>query len=95
LTGEGKFDAQSAYGKVPMGVAHQGSNTLEFRSCVVIAGSVLPSAEILHREGVAAYFSILNRPMRLEDAMKNGAELVENQTAEVVRLFSAASGLTE
>ena len=29
LTGEGKFDAQSAYGKVPMGVA-AGPNTLEF-----------------------------------------------------------------
>ncbi len=89
LTGEGKFDAQSAYGKVPMGVARRAKHFGV--PCVVIAGSVLPSAEILHREGVAAYFSILNRPMRLEDAMKNGAELVENQTAEVVRLFSAAN----
>ena len=87
LTGEGKFDAQSAFGKVPMGVAHR-ARALGV-PVVVVAGSVLPSAEILHREGVTAYFSILNQPMGLEDAMKHGAELVEYQVAEIVRLFSA------
>jgi len=87
LTGEGKFDAQSAFGKVPMGVAHR-ARALGV-PVVVVAGSALPSAEILHREGVTAYFSILNQPMSLEDAMKHGAELVEYQVAEIVRLFSA------
>lgn len=87
LTGEGKFDAQSAFGKVPMGVAHR-ARKLGIPT-VVVAGSVLPSAEILHGEGVTAYFSILNQPMDLKSAMENGAELLEYQVAEVVRLFSA------
>lgn len=86
ITGEGKFDAQSAYGKVPMGVARR-SKALGL-PVVVIAGSVLPSADILHGEGVDAYFSILNRPMSLKEAMEGAAELLENQTAEVIRLFS-------
>ncbi len=89
LTGEGKFDAQSAYGKVPMGVA-QRARALGV-PVVVVAGSVMPSAEILHGEGVTAYFSILNQPMSLKDAMEHGAELVEYQVAEVVRLFSAVN----
>ena len=89
LTGEGKFDAQSAFGKVPMGVAHRARKLGV--PVVVIAGSVLPSAEILHGEGVTAYFSILNQPMSLNEAMDHGAELVENQVAEVMRLFNVAN----
>lgn len=86
LTGEGKFDAQSAYGKVPVGVGRQ---SLKLGvPVVVVAGTVLPDAEVLHGEGITAYFSILNKPMSLQEAMDNGAELVENQVAEVMRLFA-------
>mgnify|MGYP001013375099 CR=1 FL=1 len=87
LTGEGKFDAQSAYGKVPMGVARRGKK--HGVPVCVIAGSVLPGAKVLHGEGVSAYFSILNQPMSLQEAMTRGAELVEYQAAQVVRLFCA------
>jgi glycerate kinase len=90
LTGEGKFDAQSAYGKVPMGVARR-SRALGV-PVVVIAGTVLPSAEILHGEGVSAYFSIINRPMSLKEAMEGAVELLENQVAEVIRLYSISNG---
>lgn len=86
LTGEGKFDAQSAYGKVPVGVA-RASQKLGV-PVVVVAGTVLPDAEALHTEGITAYFSILNRPMPLQEAMANGAQLVEHQVAEVMRLFA-------
>lgn len=87
LTGEGKFDAQSAYGKVPMGVARRARQ--HGVPVCVIAGSVLPGAEVLHGEGVSAYFSILNQPMSLQEAMSRGAELVECQAAQVARLFCA------
>lgn len=86
LTGEGKFDAQSAFGKVPVGVGRRAKKLGV--PVVVIAGSVLPDAEILHGEGVSAYFSITNQPMSLKEAMDKGAMLVENQAAEVVRLFN-------
>jgi glycerate kinase len=56
---------------------------------VVIAGSVLPGAKALHAEGVSAYFSILNEPLTLQQAMILGAPLVEEQTAQVIRLFEA------
>ena len=53
-------------------------------------GNVLPSANILHGEGVTAYFSIINQPMSLGEAMMSGAVPVENQVVEVIRLFSVA-----
>lgn len=85
FTGEGKFDAQSAFGKVPMGVAHRARELGV--PVVVVAGTVLPSAEVLHEEGVTAFFSILNQPMTLQAAMEGAAELLENQVAQVMRLF--------
>ncbi|HHY10046.1 MAG TPA: glycerate kinase [Firmicutes bacterium] len=87
LTGEGKLDAQSAYGKVPVGVARR-CRALNIPA-VVIAGSVLPDAEPLHSEGITAYFSITNQPMELTEALRDAALLVEKQTAEVIRLFLA------
>ncbi|NLJ74787.1 MAG: glycerate kinase [Firmicutes bacterium] len=85
FTGEGKFDAQSAYGKVPVGVGRQCKKLGV--PVVVIAGTVLPDAEPLHAEGITAYFSIMNQPMSLEQAVNRTAELVERQVGEVMRLW--------
>jgi len=86
FTGEGKFDAQSAFGKVPVGVA---------RACrafgipvIVLAGTVTLDSEELHGEGITASFSVLNQPMSLEEAMARTAELVEFQAAQVMRLWA-------
>lgn len=86
LTGEGKLDAQSAFGKVPVGVARRAA-ALGVPT-VVVAGAVLADAESLHDQGIRAYFSIVNRPMALHEAMENAAELVERQVSEVIRLFN-------
>ena len=82
---EGKFDAQSAYGKVPVGIA---------RVCrglgipvIVLAGTVTLDSEALHEEGITASFSILNQPMSLKEAMARTAALVEFQAAQVMRLW--------
>lgn len=88
LTGEGKLDAQSAYGKVPVGVAKLAA-TLGVPT-VVVAGAVLPDAEFLHDWGIGAYFSITNRPMSLKEAMEEAADLVELKVSEVIRLFRLA-----
>ncbi|HHT73630.1 MAG TPA: glycerate kinase [Firmicutes bacterium] len=85
FTGEGKFDAQSAFGKVPVGVG---------RICrglgvpvVVLAGTVTLDSDVLHGEGITASFSVLNQPLSLEEAMAQTAELVEFQAAQVMRLW--------
>ncbi|NLJ80671.1 MAG: glycerate kinase, partial [Firmicutes bacterium] len=90
LTGEGRLDAQSAYGKVPLGVGRR-CRALGVPA-VALAGTVLQEAEILHQEGISAYFSICGGPLSLEQAINSGAELLENQAAQVLRLFLAAAG---
>lgn len=85
FTGEGKFDAQSAFGKVPVGVGRI-CRTLGV-PVIVLAGTVTLDSEVLHAEGITASFSVLNQPMSLEEAMAQTAELVEFQTAQVMRLW--------
>lgn len=41
---------------------------------------------------MSAYFSIINRPMSLKEAMEGAVELLENQVAEVIRLYSISNG---
>lgn len=87
ISGEGKFDAQSAYGKVPVGVARLAK---KFQVPVIIlAGSVYKITEQLHEKGITACFSIINEPMPLEVAMTRGSELLEFTAGQLLRLFAA------
>ena len=85
LTGEGKLDAQSIFGKVPVGVARKAKK--EGVPVVVLAGGVGDDLEAIHQVGITACFSITSGPMSLEESMKNSAALLESVTAEVVRLW--------
>ena len=89
ITGEGRLDSQSAFGKVPVGVARKAKKIGV--PVVIIAGSISDDAELLHEEGVTAYFSILNAPMSLQEAMNNTGPLVELTVAEVMRLLKVNS----
>lgn len=91
LTGEGELDAQSIYGKVPVGVARAAKK--ENVPVVVLAGSVAEDLGIMHREGITACFSIINKPMNLENAMEKTADLVKTAAEEVIRLWLQAKGV--
>ncbi|HAP32513.1 MAG TPA: glycerate kinase [Firmicutes bacterium] len=83
FTGEGRLDSQSVFGKVPVGVARRARS---FGVPVIaLAGSVTPDAEVLHREGITAYFSITNSPISLKEAMAKAAENIEQTTCEIMR----------
>ena len=85
FTGEGKFDAQSAYGKVPIGVAR--ASKPKGVPVVVLAGSVALDIEAVHDEGITACFAIANGPMTLAESMEQTAELLEFQAEQVMRLW--------
>ena len=89
ITGEGKLDAQSAYGKVPIGVARLAK---EYDVPVIaVAGNVYNEDDCLafHNKGITAYFSIINEPMSLDAAMGKGAYLLEFTTNQLIKLFCA------
>ncbi|MDW7673434.1 MAG: glycerate kinase [Bacillota bacterium] len=85
ITGEGKLDSQSVHGKVPVGVARVAKKYNV--PVIVLAGCVEEGLDHLHEEGITAYYSIVNGPMSLQEAITNTRSLVELTTTEILRLF--------
>jgi len=89
ITGEGRLDSQTAFGKTPAGVA-----TVAGRAgvpVIAIAGSVAFEASVLHEHGLHALASIVNGPMDLSEAMQPDAarELIGFTVEQMVRCFLA------
>ncbi|MCR2822580.1 glycerate kinase [Lederbergia panacisoli] len=85
ITGEGKVDFQTAYGKTPMGVAQaaQKKNV----PVIILAGSVGENIQNLYQYGVVGIFSIINGPMSLDKAMKEAEGLLETSVEQVCRTY--------
>ena len=89
LTGEGRLDGQSLSGKTPIGVSRL-CRKLNI-PCVAIAGSIDADADRAFDEGITAFFSICQRPMTLDDAMRDASTLLTSTAANVVRLAQRRS----
>jgi len=87
LTGEGKVDFQTAYGKTISGVAAEAKK--QGIPVIVLAGAVEDRAENLYERGVASLFSTCPAPITLEEAMAQAAVLVEKGAERIVRALSA------
>lgn len=87
LTGEGKIDAQTAFGKTIAGVgAHcraQGVPALAFAGWL---GKDLPD---LREKGIAGMACLLPRPMPVEEAMRDAAPLLRTAVTRTLRVYSA------
>jgi glycerate kinase len=87
LTGEGRLDGQSAAGKTAVGVARLCQEM--HIPCIAAAGSIGPGAEAVYEQGIAAYFSICNGPMSLQEAMANAGPLLTQAVGNILRLRQA------
>ncbi|MBB6217290.1 glycerate kinase [Anaerosolibacter carboniphilus] len=89
MTGEGKTDEQTAFGKVPFGVAQIAK---KYNVPVVcLSGALTEGAEKLYDHGITALFSAVNKDMSLKEAMDHTDELVKNASENIVRLFVATN----
>lgn len=84
ITGEGKSDAQTLYGKVPAYIAELAQR--HNAKALLISGSLGEGYEALY-EHFEACFSIINKPMPLEEAMSNAKQLIDQQTRNIARLL--------
>jgi len=84
ITGEGSTDFQTMFGKVPFGVARIAKKY--GKPVICISGCLGEGYEKLYDVGITALFSIINKPMTLEDAMERGGELLERVTENIFRL---------
>ncbi len=88
ITGEGRMDPQSIYGKVPIGIAKKAA---PYKIPVIaLVGSLEGEPSIFHQHGITASFVIANGPMSLENSIALGPQLLERTAREVIRLWSSA-----
>lgn len=79
ITGEGKIDSQTIYGKTPIGVA---KTAKKFNVPVIaIAGNVGRDSDVVKDYGIDALFSVIPGVVKMEDAFKDAIQNIE-RTAE-------------
>jgi len=85
ITGEGKIDGQTIYGKTPIGVARTAK---KYGIPVIgIGGGISDDASVVYDNGIDALMSIVSYPMSLEIAMKQAYDLVINAAERAMRLL--------
>jgi glycerate kinase len=71
ITGEGRIDSQTIYGKTPIGVARVAKR---FGKPVIgIAGCLAPDADVVHEYGIDAVFSVISRAGTVEESLTHAA----------------------
>lgn len=88
ITGEGAMDDQTFYGKSAYGVAKL---ALKYSIPVItINGSVLSDRNNIDEKNSSLFngnFSIINRPMTLEEAIRDAEELLSGAAAEIISFY--------
>jgi len=90
ITGEGKIDSQTAFGKAPTGALRVGQQL--GIPVIAIGGSVASDASQLSNYGFAALFSCLQQPMSLSEAMcpQTARQMLKATAEQIMRLWLAA-----
>jgi glycerate kinase len=86
VTGEGRSDCQTAWGKAPVGVAALGQKL--GAPTVILSGSLGEGWQELYNHNIAALMSLSPGPMSLEDSMTNTPRLLEEAAERLARLLS-------
>ena len=89
ITGEGQIDASTVFNKAPVGVARLARQ----RGIPVfgLAGSLGKGYEEVHNLGIDAVFTLVDRPMTLDDALEDTERLVSSVAEEATRAFAAGA----
>ncbi len=85
ITGEGKIDAQTSKGKVPVGVARRAK---KYNIPVIaICGAVEKGYEEVYSQGIDAVFDTTPKIMTLEDALKNAKQNIKSTASNIARVL--------
>ena len=72
ITGEGRIDGQTAFGKTPVGVARVAKR--HNRPVIAIGGSLRHDVDAVYAHGIDAVSSVLYRPCTIAEALAEGGE---------------------
>jgi len=85
ITGEGKMDGQTRFGKTPFGVAQMAQK--QGKPVIGVAGTLDEDASLLYEEGFDVLMPIQEKPGDLEYSLKNGKQLLERCGERIARLL--------
>lgn len=88
ITGEGRTDFQTAFGKAPVGVARVAKSFGVPVFC--LSGGLGQGADDVLAQGIDAVLSICDRPLTLEECMREGSVLIGNAAERLCRIIKAA-----
>jgi len=81
ITGEGKIDGQTRYGKTPWGVARMAR---KYNKPVIAVGGSIETSEM---EEFDLMLPVVERPMTLENALKNAEKMLESTGRRIGRII--------
>jgi glycerate kinase len=91
VSGEGRTDFQTARGKAPVGVARAAKAGGIPVFC--LSGSLGPGAHEVLAHGIDAVMSICDRPLTLEECMRDGPALIEAGAERLCRIVAASRSI--
>lgn len=91
ITGEGRMDWQSAFGKAPSGIGRR--CRAKGIPAVAIVGGMGEGAEKIYEFGIDSIMPTVNGPMPLAEAMERAEELYRGAAARMFRLLRAGMAL--
>jgi glycerate kinase len=91
LTGEGKIDSQTQFGKTPYGVAQVAKK--HGKPVIAVAGTIGEGVEELFGKGFDAVISILDKPLSLEAAIQETPTMLEATGERIGRILMLGQGL--
>ena len=88
ITGEGRTDFQTAFGKAPVGVAQVAKRDGVPVFC--LSGGLGEGADDVLAHGIDAVLSICDRPLALDECLRDAPQLIEAGATRLCRIFRAA-----
>jgi glycerate kinase len=93
LTGEGRIDGQTAFGKTALGVARRAAAAGV--GCIAVGGGVEPDGIAALAAVGAVAVPVVERPQPVEEAMAAGAAPLERCGERLARLIGIGQGLSD
>jgi glycerate kinase len=93
ITGEGKIDVQTPFGKTVFGVVTLSKNC--GKPVIAIAGSLGEGYEIMIEKGIHCMVPITDKPMSLAESMKDAGTLIEDTAERIFRLLQIGVDLKD
>lgn len=91
ITGEGRIDGQTAFGKTPVGVARVAKR--HNKPVIAIGGSLRADVDAVFAHGIDAVSSVLYRPCTIDEALTEGNENLRRAARNIAAILSMGLGI--